>query len=93
MTRKGGWPTSGFGAILARLRKKAGLSQQQLADQTGCGLATVAKLERGAHEPAWPLVLAFAHVLGVGVEVFARQEQSAEPLPKRKRGRPRKDAG
>ncbi len=34
---------------LARLRKRAGLSQQALADRAGLSLPTISRLERGAN--------------------------------------------
>lgn len=83
MTKRGGWPASGFGGRLRTLREGAGLSQQQLADQAGCHRFTVAKLERAEQEPAWPLVLALAEALGVTCEAF-----TAKPVD-----RPAADSG
>jgi transcriptional regulator with XRE-family HTH domain len=87
MTRQGGWPETGFGRRLKEVRESKGLSQQQLADMAGVHIMTVSKLERGAQEPAWPLVIALADALGIGCEAF-RAEPG--PAPKRQRGRPRK---
>jgi hypothetical protein len=50
---------------------------------------TVAKLERGVQEPAWPLVLALAKALGVTCEAFNGEAASEAPEP-RSPGRPRK---
>jgi transcriptional regulator with XRE-family HTH domain len=88
MPKIGGWPPSGFGGRLRTLREGAGLSQQGLAESAGCHWMTVAKLERGAQEPAWPLVLALAKALGVSCEAF----QNGEPAEPRPRGRPPKAA-
>src|SRR4051794_24654749 len=79
MSKKGGWEATGFGVQLKRLREAAGLSQQQLADAAGCNKFTVAKLEAGKQEPAWPLVLAFGQALNVTCEAFAAKA-SAEPV-------------
>jgi transcriptional regulator with XRE-family HTH domain len=86
-----GWPPTGFGARLKALREAAGLSQPQLAERAGCNKFTVAKMEQGRQEPAWPLVLALAGALGVEVGAFvpvagAPAAQDA-PTP-RGRGRP-----
>jgi transcriptional regulator with XRE-family HTH domain len=70
MTKQGGWPPSGFSARLKAEREKAGLTQKQLAEKAGCNVFTVAKLERGSQEPAWPLVLALAKALGVDCTAF-----------------------
>jgi transcriptional regulator with XRE-family HTH domain len=94
MTRQGGWPPSGFAAKLRHEREKAGLSQRQLAESVGCHYMTISELERGTQEPAWPLVLAVAKALGVGVVVFVPEDgaEGGEPVMPvaRPRGRPRK---
>ena len=73
----GGWESTGFGARLKAIREAAGLSQRQLATAAGCHVITVSKLERGAQEPAWPLVRKLRDALGVSLEDF-------EPAKKRK---------
>jgi transcriptional regulator with XRE-family HTH domain len=93
MTKRGGWPPTGFGERLRQEREKAGLTQAQLAERAGCNVFTVAKTERGEQEPAWPLVLALARALGVDVTAFVPDSPSPADQPKRKRGRPRKTEG
>src|SRR3989442_532627 len=91
MTKQGGWPPSGFGDRLRRLREQQGLTQRQLAERAGCHLMTVAKLEAGTQEPAWPLVQALARALGVTCLAFAVEEEAGAPQPaKRGRGGPPK---
>jgi transcriptional regulator with XRE-family HTH domain len=87
MTRQGGWPASGFGVRLRLFREGAGLNQSQLAETAGTTQATVARLEAGHQEPAWPLVLALAKALGVTANDFQPREGDARPGPP-KRGRP-----
>jgi transcriptional regulator with XRE-family HTH domain len=87
MSKQGGWPPSGFGGRLRSLREKAALSQRELADRAGCNQFTVAKLERGLQEPAWPLVLALAKALDVTCEAF--NGEAAEAQEQRSPGRPR----
>jgi transcriptional regulator with XRE-family HTH domain len=102
MTKRGGWPPTGFGERLRAIRSAAGLSQKALAERAGCNLFTVAKLERGAQEPAWPLVLALAQALGVSCQDFAGvgadqassgRSPRSEGRANRGRGRPRKPLG
>jgi transcriptional regulator with XRE-family HTH domain len=89
MTRQGGWPASGFGVRLRLLREGAGLNQSQLAETAGTTQATVARLEAGQQEPAWPLVLALAEALSATPNDFRPREGDARPGPA-KRGRPPK---
>jgi DNA-binding XRE family transcriptional regulator len=108
MSKIGGWPPTGFGVRLRVLREEAGLTQGELAEKAGCNLFTVAKLEGGRQEPAWPLVLALAKALGVNCLAFiakageapearpqGRPPKPPEPEPKgtEKRGRARKPPG
>jgi transcriptional regulator with XRE-family HTH domain len=87
MTRIGGWPDTGFGPRLRELREKAGMTQEQLGELANCAKNTVARLERGEQEPAWPLVLAFAKALGVDCTTFT---EPATFQDKPKPGRPAK---
>ena len=89
MSKQGGWPPTGFGGRLRALREQAGLSQLPLAEKAGCNQFTVAKLERGLQEPAWPLVLALAKALGVDCEAF-NGAAADEPAERRSPGRPAK---
>ncbi len=93
MTKRGGWPSTGFGERLREFRSAAGLSQRELAERAGCNLFTVAKLERGSQEPAWPLVLALAGALGIGCQEFIGGEKRSGASPNRPRGRPPKPQG
>lgn len=104
MSKQGGWPSTGFGSRLRALRERAGLTQPGLAEKAGCNKFTVAKLERGTQEPAWPLVLALAKALGVECTAFIAEEtlasaaqvvtqESASDAGQRPRGRPAKVGG
>jgi transcriptional regulator with XRE-family HTH domain len=93
MTRQGGWPPSGFGERLRQLREGAGLTQQQLAERAGCHYMTVSLLERGGQEPAWPLVLQLADVLGVPLEEFRSRGDKPKEEPPRRGRPPRQKAG
>jgi putative transcriptional regulator len=89
VSKIGGWPPTGFGGRLRALREQAGLTQRELADRAGCNQFTVAKLEGGFQEPAWPLVLALARALGVTCEAFNGKAAPVQ-AEARPRGRPRK---
>jgi transcriptional regulator with XRE-family HTH domain len=92
MTKRGGWPDTGFGQQLKTIREAKGLSQAQLAEKAGCHHFTISKLERGEQEPAWPLVIALASALGVDCMAFQSGEKPApseEASPKK--GRKRKE--
>ena len=83
MSKQGGWPATGFGVRLRALREGTGLTQKQLAEKAGCHPMTLAKLERGVQEPAWPLVLALGRALGVGCEAFLPVAEADLPKPGR----------
>jgi transcriptional regulator with XRE-family HTH domain len=78
MTKQGGWPPTGFGIRLRALREEKGMSQRELAELAGCNQFTVAKLERGLQEPAWPLVLALAKALGVTCLAFLNDQSGGD---------------
>lgn len=92
MTKRGGWPPTGFAQQLQGLRERAGLTQGELAKRAGCTTMTISKLERAVQEPAWPLVLAIASALGVSCLAFLPSGEGTEQ-PKRKRGRPPRPSG
>jgi len=78
---------------LKELREKGGMTAQQLCDRAGCHAMTISKLERGAQEPAWPLVLALAKALGVEVTAFVviepiQAREEAQKPPGKAAGRP-----
>lgn len=59
------------GSLLQVARKKAGLTQSELADRLGVSVKTVHNLERGAFDNPSTLDAAMA-VLGVSVEVMEK---------------------
>lgn len=84
MAGRGDLLPSGFGKELQRMRKEKGLTQKELADAAELHPNTVARLERGEHEPTWPLVLKFASVLGVDCTAFSGIGSAVkEPAPKK----------
>jgi transcriptional regulator with XRE-family HTH domain len=100
------WESTGFGQRLKAVRVAAGRSQQQLADAVGVTVMTISRLERGEHEPAWPLALAIAAALGVDCtslagpatasgrpEATAGGRKAAKPLGEKPAGKDRKRKG
>ena len=77
--------TSSFGLRLRELREQAGLSQAQLAKESGLSHRGISYYEEQRREPTWPAVLAMAVALGVEVQAFC---QEPAPRKKAKRGRP-----
>ena len=54
-----------FAASLVRLRKAAGLTQDELAARSGVSQSHISALEKGTWEPRLSTVLAFAKAFGV----------------------------
>jgi transcriptional regulator with XRE-family HTH domain len=63
-------PASERGHQVAAARKRAGLSQQALADRTGLAKSTIARIELGVHRPSVAVALAIARELGESVETL-----------------------
>jgi transcriptional regulator with XRE-family HTH domain len=61
-------PQERFAANLRRLRKDAGMSQEQLADRTDLHPTEISRLERAAREPRLGTIVRLARGLDVGVE-------------------------
>jgi DNA-binding XRE family transcriptional regulator len=57
------------GHRVAQARKRAGLTQPQLAEKVGISRPTVARIEAGGHAPSVKVALAIDHV-GESVEVL-----------------------
>ena len=67
----------GFGENLARLRKKAGLTQQQLADKLGFSNKTISKWETGETLPEITVLPKLAAVFAVTVDYLIMGERSS----------------
>lgn len=75
-------------ARLKELRKLAGLTQAQLAEKAGVSAKAIAQFEQGDRLPAWDSITKIADALGVSLDEFRQEPESAEKAP---RGRPAKD--
>lgn len=91
-SKQGRWESTGFGVRLRAYREAAALSQADLAAKVGVTANTVARIERGESEPTWPVALAVADALGVGIESFRTGAElppaTVEPAATPRRGRP-----
>ncbi len=61
-------PEQRFASNLRRLRKAAGLSQEQLAGRTGLHPTEISRLERAVREPRLGTIVRLARGLDVNVE-------------------------
>ena len=61
-------PEQRFAANLRRLRRDAGLSQEQLADRTGLHPTEISRLERAVREPRLGTIVRLARGLDASVE-------------------------
>jgi transcriptional regulator with XRE-family HTH domain len=69
--------SKGFGAMLQAYRKRAGLTQAQLAERSGLPLRSVQNWEAGHRMPRPHALLALARAVGATVEQLL-----TEPPPK-----------
>jgi transcriptional regulator with XRE-family HTH domain len=58
-------PAIAFGLVLRRLRKDAGLSQEQLALDAGVERNFVSLIERGINQPTIRIIFKLADALGI----------------------------
>jgi len=58
-------PAIAFGQVLRTLRKKAGLSQEQLALEAGIERNFVSLIERGVNQPSIRVIFKLAQALAV----------------------------
>lgn len=65
-----GFDRTEFGQTLRRVRKDAGLTQEQLAEWLGCSSAAVSQAENGTAMPSVERLVALVGVLGVSYGVL-----------------------
>jgi transcriptional regulator with XRE-family HTH domain len=81
-----------FGAMLQAYRKKAGMTQAQLAEQSGLPLRSIQNWEVGHRMPRAQALLALAKAVGATVEQLLTQapEEERAELPKPRGRKPKK---
>lgn len=57
-----------LGLRVKSYRKKAGFSQEELADRVGSATSTIAHAESGTSKPSLPLLVKIARELGVSID-------------------------
>ncbi|HEX6817256.1 MAG TPA: helix-turn-helix domain-containing protein, partial [Ktedonobacterales bacterium] len=70
-----------FGALLKRHRRKAGLSQQELAERVGYSVGHISRLEREVRVPVPATVELLADALGLGEREWQAFAQAADVVP------------
>lgn len=76
---------SEFGKRLKLLRKRAGLSQGELAGILDCDLTTISKIERGIHGPRFELFEEIALAVGAHPKDFFEFDWPARKKASRKK--------
>ena len=79
--------TNQMGALIARLRKEKGMTQQELADRLGVTDKAVSKWERGLACPDIASLPQVAEILGVNVDELLSGLRSESPHPFRELSR------
>lgn len=79
--------TNQMGALIARLRKEKGMTQQELADRLGVTDKAVSKWERGLACPDIACLPQVAEILGVNVDELLSGLRSESPHPFRELSR------
>ncbi len=80
--------TIGIDEALRQWRKVRGLSQWDLADKSGVGYASIARIETGRQDPTVSMLTRLAEALSVSVpELFTPPTTAKRPARKRARGK------
>lgn len=70
-----------LGEAIRRIRKDAGLSQEQLAELVGTDLTQIGGLERGVRNPSYSTLVRLAAALGVRVGAIAALADRIQDRP------------
>lgn len=69
-------PDAALGAAIRRLRKREGMTIEELALRSGLDTTAVSRVERGVADPVWSTVRRLGKALGVApIEVIALAER------------------
>ena len=74
--------TPSFGTVLRRLRAGRGMTQEDLAHESGASRAAIARMETGKQLPSLPTLLRLSSALGVNASEVLRlvEEDVSEHL-------------
>lgn len=67
-----------FSGNLVYLRQRSGMSQQELADRSGCSRSAIGMYETGKREPDLETLEAFADIFNVDMDFLTGREESNE---------------
>lgn len=72
-----------IGSKISQCRKRAGISQEKLAEQLGISRQAVSRWETGEAVPDIEKVVRLSHIFGVSTDylLLDEQEEAASPLP------------
>jgi len=62
-----------FGQVLKELRKEKGLSQEELAHESGLDRTFISLLERGKRQPSLGTIISIANVLELTASTFVQK--------------------
>ena len=74
-----------FSEKLLELRRREGLSQEQLADRLGVTRQSVSKWESGAAAPELTKLVALSELFSVSVDYLVGLTDEATPYPRRRK--------
>ena len=74
-----------FSEKLLELRRREGLSQEQLADRLGVTRQSVSKWESGAAAPELSKLVALSELFSVSVDYLVGLTDEATPYPRRRK--------
>lgn len=72
-----------IGNLISELRKKKGLTQQELGDMVGVGFRAVSKWERGITIPDISIISELSRILGINVDYLLSPSRYYSDLHKR----------
>ncbi len=78
------WLRSAFGTLLKELREQRGMSQAQLALESGVDQTFVSLLERGQRQPTLGTLFALCDAMRVNADVVVGKLAAARTSPKRR---------
>ena len=79
-----------FSEALQDYRKKAGMSQEELAHQLGVSRQSISKWEQGQAFPETEKLIQLSRMLGVTIDSLLKEELEVQVLPDTQTPQPRK---